>query len=72
MDIINEFAVKDPRITGISIGKSNPAHARKCRHFDGTRTVFAISHADDHFEANLLQDAYYRAYDSATVFCYLA
>lgn len=22
--------------------------------------------ADDHFEANLLQDAYYRAYDSAT------
>lgn len=66
MDIINEFAVKDPRITGISIGKSNPGHARNVGISMARGRYLQFLDADDHFEANLLQDAYYRAYDSAT------
>lgn len=64
--IIEEFAKFDPRLTYVSIGKSNPGHARNVGIEMARGRYLQFLDSDDEFASNLLQEVYYRAYDMSS------
>lgn len=64
-EIIEEFSKRDARITAISIGSSNPGDARNRGVLLARGQYLQFLDADDEFANNMLQEAYYRAYDSS-------
>ena len=60
-EIIDEYVRKDPRVTSVSIGKSNPGHARNVG-LDMAHGQYVIFlDADDEYDEDLLKKTYWRA-----------
>lgn len=64
-DILTEYVKKDGRISYFSIGESNPGYARNFGIDKARGQYLQFLDSDDEFEESLLQDAYYRAFDSS-------
>lgn len=65
VDILKEYANKEPRISYFSIGKSNPGFARNFGVDKARGHYLQFLDSDDEFQNSLLQNAYYRAFDSS-------
>ncbi|WP_271328066.1 MULTISPECIES: glycosyltransferase family 2 protein [Lactococcus] len=66
LEIIEEFAKRDDRITFKSIGQSNPGNARNIGVQLARGEYLQFLDADDEFYPYLLHDAYYRAFNTSS------